>query len=494
MPDTAWRLHNAPPPSPWQRRRRRVHRWLHRGDVEVSIAVAIILSVVLILAEFALLDDAGTEGLQRALQVVGNVLTGAFIVELCLRWWVAPKKRRFFERYWIDIIAVIPWARPLRLLRVLRLFRAGIFINRRLRDHSGMLRGTWNELSAVATISATMIVLAGLTLATRAGHIDLQQLHMDGGLEGYLWYAVYTLVGGEPIGGNPSTPLGRAVTLLLMLGGMTVFGIFVGAVSASMSNVLRERMGDPDMALDELSDHIVVCGWNPGGPTMLQELFAQGRRPRPVVVVTEGPQRPGDLDVKGLPAGFVHYLAGDYTRVEVLEEAGIGAASAAILLTDSTIPRSDQDRDARTVLAALTIERIVPGIYCCAELINGQHRSLLEMARVEEVVIRDWYAGKLMGTLGRNRGVSTVLNDILSTSEGNAFHTMVVRGDLAGRTVGELHESLKRDHGCILVSWERDGPTGNGEGRETRVNPPREVVVQEGDRLVLIGASLPGRA
>ena len=489
MPDSHWQLTHLPPLTPWMRRRRQVRRLLQQPAVEIGIALAILASVLLLLAEFALLDDPGTERPRALLDTLGDALTAFFVVELGLRYWVAPLKKRFFSRYWIDILAVLPWARPLRLLRVLRLFRAGVFLNRRLRDHSGMLRGTWNELSAVGTISATMIVLAGLALATRAGHIDLNQLHMDGELEGYLWYAVYTLVGGEPIGGNPSTSLGRIVTLLLMLGGMTVFGIFVGAVSASMSNVLRERMGDPDMGLDELSGHIVVCGWNPGGPTMLEELFAKGHKPRPVVVITEGSTRPPDLELPGLPPGFVHFLSGDYARVEVLEEAGISTASAAMLLTDSTIPRSDADRDARTVLAALTIERLVPGIYCCAELINGQHKSLLEMARVEEVVIRDWYAGKLMGTLGRNRGVSTVLNDILSTSEGNAFHTFVVGKAMAGKRIAELHQSLKQDHGCILVSWERD--TENG--RDSHVNPPQELVVAAGDRLVLIGAKPPPR-
>lgn len=446
----------------------------------------ILASVGALLLEFALLDDAHSASLRASLDLIGRVLTGVFIVELSLRFWVAPRKRRYFQRYWLDIVSCIPWARPLRLLRVLRLVRAGIFLNRRFRSQTGMLRGSWNELSAVATISATMIVLAGLVLATRTENLDLGQLRLDG-VEANLWYAVYTLVGGEPIGGLPRTSMGRFVTLLLMLGGMTVFGIFVGAVSASMSNALRARMGGPDMALDELTDHIVVCGWNPGGPTMLQEFFSGGRRPPGVVVIAESADRPEGLDGGGLPTDSVHYLCGDYTRVEVLEEVGIRYARAVILLTDNVVHRSDQDRDARTVLAALTIERLVPGIYCCAELINGQHQSLLKMAAVEEVVIRDWYAGKLMGTLGRNRGVATVLNDVLSSGEGNAFHTVLVGRGHHGKRIGEVHQILKEEHGAILVSHERAA----ADGRETDVNPSVDAVVQKGDRLVVIGAHSP---
>ena len=231
-----------------------------------------------------------------------------------------------------------------------------------------------------------------------------------------------------------------------------------------------------------------VCRhWRTGRPTMLQEFFAGGRRPPGVVVIAESAERPDGLDGGGLPTDAVHYLCGDYTRVEVLEEVGIRYARAVILLTDNVIHRSDQDRDARTVLAALTIERLVPGIYCCAELINGQHRNLLKMAAVEEVVIRDWYAGKLMGTLGRNRGVASVLNDVLSSSEGNAFHTVEVGRGHHGKRIGEVHRILKEEHGAILVSHER----GGAEAQKTDVNPSVDVVVEKGDRLVVIGARAP---
>ena len=163
---------------------------------------------------------------------------------------------------------------------------------------------------------------------------------------------------------------------------------------------------------------------------------------------------------------------------------GIRRASAAILLTDTLTPRADQDRDARTVLAALTIERMSPGIFCCAELINGQHESLLKMAKVEEVVVRDWYAGVIIGSMGRNRGMSRVLNDILSTTEGNAFHKVRVGPGFAGQTIGQLHGVLKEQQNAILVSWEQDDDLGRRT--DIKVNPPPDMVVMEGDLLVVI--------
>jgi voltage-gated potassium channel len=274
------------------------------------------------------------------------------------------------------------------------------------------------------------------------------------------------------------------VTVALMLGGMTVMGIFIGTVSASMVTVLTRRLQVSDLELDELADHVVVCGWNPAGPTMLGELFAKGAKRQPVIVITEVGERPSDLLLPGVPPELIYHLTGDYTRVEILESVGIRRASAAILLTDTQTPRADQDRDARTVLAALTIERMAPGIFCCAELINGQHESLLKMAKVEEVVVRDWYAGVIIGSMGRNRGLSRVLNDILSTTDGNAFHKVRVGPGFAGSTIGALHSVLKTRQNAILVSWERSDE--NGRTLETMVNPPSDMVVQQDDLLVVI--------
>ena len=477
---------SPPNPRPDSRLRGLADRLIHHPTTELGLVVVIIAAVVSLLAEAAFLP--GTP-VRVALEWLSRALTWLFVLELLIRFWVAPSPRRFFVRYWLDILAVLPLARPLRLLRVLlllRLFRAGLFLNRRLNEYTGILRGSLQEMTIVATLTSTVVLVGAFTIHTVQGSIGFDDPHLAGTMEGSLWFSVYTLVGGEPIGGLPKTELGRAVTLALMVGGLTIFGIFVGAVSASMTAALQSRIGRNTMELDEISDHIVVCGWNPAGPMMLRELFGRDQKLRPVVVVTEQAERPPGLDGPGIRGELLYHYGGDYTRVEVLEAVGIRRAGEALLLTDTCSPRSDTDRDARTVLAALTIERLAPGIFCCAELVNGEHAAVLKMAKVEEVVVRDWYAGKIMGAMGRNRGLASVLDDILSSEEGNAFYKLKVGTAQAGKTIGELHQLLKVQHEAILVSWEQPAAPSRGE-KAVRVNPPQGAQVSEGDILVVIG-------
>lgn len=473
----------TPIPTPGARLRAATDRALHHPATELALVVLILGSVGVLIAEAIFDRDAA---LVATLELVGDVITWVFVAELAARFWVAPKKSRFFRRYWLDILAVAPLARPLRLfrvLRLLRLFRAGVLVNRRVSAFEGVFRGASTELTLLGTVTAILVLTGSVTLylGERGTNPDFARYGDS------LWFSVLSLVGGEPIGGEPATELGRAVTLALMLGGLTVFGVFVGTVSASMMARLTKRMGIHEMDTDELRGHVVVCGWNPSGHTMLEELFFDPHaEPMAVVIITEEEELPKELDLARMRRELLYHVSGDYTRIEVLERAGVARAGAAILLSDDTVPsRSDQDRDARTVLAGLTIERLARGIFTCAQLNDRQNESVLRMAGVEEIVVTREYAGFILGSAGRNLGLVTVLDDLLTARHGNAFFKTALPAALDGKSVGELHAILAKDHGAVLVAAEME------RGARVRVNPPRDARVAAGAQLVVIAERPP---
>ncbi|MDF1564515.1 MAG: NAD-binding protein [Deltaproteobacteria bacterium] len=455
------------------------HRWLHRPTTDLLVAVLILVSVVLIVLETV---EGRDSPLRVTLEELSDLITWAFIVELSLRFWVAPKKSVYFRRYWIDLLSVLPVIRPLRLLRVLRLlrlFRLGLILNRRFSLLRGAISGATTELMLLGTVT-TVLVLAGaitLYLAERTvgtGFASLPQA---------TWFSIYSLIAGEPVGGEPVTLLGRVITLTLMLGGLTVFGMFVGTISATMVGRLSQRMEVNPMDVDDLSGHIIICGWNHAGPLVVEEMMVgEGAEDLPVVIITEAEGLPEDLPLDRLRRELLYHVSGDYTRVEVLEQAAVSRASKAILLSDKTQPRSDQDRDARTVLAALTVERLCPGIFTCAELRSRQNEGLLRRSGVEEIVIADEYSGFILGSVGRTSGLVATFDEILSARYGNAFHKVTVGEAQAGQSIGDLHRSLKKEHDAVLVSLER---MEAGSPKVT-VNPPSELVVNAGDALVVI--------
>lgn len=463
--------------------KRKVERLLHNPWAELVLAALIVGSVGLIVLAAVLPKGSP----QRAwFELASDVITWFFVVELSARFWVARHKRKFFVRFGPDILAVVPVLRPLRFLRILmllRIFRAGALFNRRLMVFRGALRATLQELTMLGTATAALML---------AGAVVLHYAESESGglssLDDVLWFTVASTIGGEPIGAAPESTLGRVATLGLMLGGLTLFGLFIGTVSASITARLTSSMGEIGaMDLDELRDHVVVFGWNRGGPTVLQELFATDTE-RAVVVVTEKAELSPGVPAEGVRDELLYRVHGDYTRVEILHQVNIGSASSAILLADDQVHRTDQDRDARTVLAALTIEKLVPEIFTIAELTNRQNEELLRLANVEEVVVSEEYGAVIMGSAERNRGLVSVVDEILTNRYGNAFQKVSIGKDGAGRTIGELHRSLKEAQQAVLIAWIRcDG----GAEQEVVVNPDVSITVSEGDRVVVIATHAP---
>ena len=473
-------MHERPPTPLLSRARRLVERILGAPAFDLALAALIFVNVAALLLEIAFSEGSYW---REALVQLNDGITALFAVELSARFWIAPRKRRFFRRYWTDLVAIAPVLLGLDVLRVLtllRITRAGAIVHRALWRRHGGQRAPISELSGLLTISALIVLVGAYTLHLFKGEVGFDAP----GLESSLWFSVYTLLAAEPIGGAVQGELGRAVTLALMLGGMVVFSVFTATLSGAMVHYMNRRLEQNPMEIEELSGHVVIAGWNGSGKPLLQELFHAGERDsRNVVVITEGPHPPADLIGEGVPRERVFYASGDYTKVEVLKAMGIERCSVAILLADATGARPRQDRDARTVLVALTIERLAKNCFVCAELHDGQHAPLLKLAGVEEVVISDWVTGVILGSVGRTQGLLSVLTDLFSIHQGNAFFKVPLPPSYAGWTIGALHRFLKERYDAILVSVERHVP---GKRCEQHVNPPHNETVQAKDILVII--------
>ncbi|MBE9126375.1 MULTISPECIES: ion transporter [unclassified Coleofasciculus] len=461
----------------------RLDRFIHSPPTEFLLILLILLSVILVIAEVAL-ENRGQY--YQQVYLAQNLLTGIFILELTIRYYTAYNKQRFFRHYWLDIIAVMPLFRPFRLLRVLRilrLLRVGILLNRNLNR-------VYSTVAVSLGVQIGVFLIVGLIVLVGALSIHLLEGRQNEDFKSVkdsLWWSFFTLVSGEPIGGEPQTDVGRLVTLMVVLGGLTMFAVFTGVVSAVMIQRLRTVMEVKYWELDELRDHIVICGWNRSGHLLIEEIQADpGLKHYLIVIVAEFIQTP-ERELKRVNLSQVYFYSGDYTTIDVLEMVGIHHASRAILLADAIHPRSDQDRDARTVLAALTIEKLRPGIYTCAQLLDGKNNAQLRVAGVEDVIVADELASHLIATSVRNWGSVDILSELLTVQRGNQIYKISVPQQWVGISFWESGQWLKEEFDSIAIAVERqiDG------SRETLINPPKKELLMSGDRLVVIARRLP---
>ncbi|MEQ8789081.1 MAG: ion transporter [Pirellulaceae bacterium] len=469
------RLHEVPL---WQRS---IMRFFGRPWVEVTIGVLIVVSVILTLVEFALTGgsfEAAPSLTTARLETANNVLTIVFSVELLFRFLGAPSKIRFFREFWIDILAVLPLfrvfraARVVRLLRLVRVLRLFGVVSR-LRSHFPYVlrRGLVEYLFVCGLLVVTVLFGTGAMMFFEGRATPGEGDSFD--LTGSFWFSLYSLFAGEPIPATPHTIGGKLVAVFVMFMGLTIFAMFTGTVSAFMVERFREEGRFVDW--DQLEDHIVICGWNSKSEIIVQEYRASTvSNSVPIVVIAqlEADQTLGEIGAN------VHFLNDDFTRVPALEKAGIHRARTCIILSDISGGRSEQDADARTILAALTVEKLNPAVYTCAELLNRSYGTHLTMGHVNDYVVSGEYSAYMLAQAAMNRGLMGVFTELLTYQRGNEFYRLDLPDKWHGRTFLELFVELKKTRNVTLVAV-------HPEDGEMLVNPA-EHTFGPGDEVVVI--------
>lgn len=483
------------PPSP----KDRVGAFVYSRSVSLLIVLLILISVSLVFLQVLLPHD---HPWQWPVEVVQLAITAVFVVELSLKAYVAESLGQYLTQYWIDLIAVVPWAqslRVLRILRILRVFRVAVILSRRVRWVSVVLRSAIGEYVVLGLILGVFVLTGSVALYHAESEARVAAVAgADPGKEGEqldepenaFWATLFFLVATEPMVSVPKTNIGKLVTLVIMFGGLTTFAVFTGIVTALMVNRLKGRLEIKEMDRFQLTQHLLICGWNNQVPLVIEEiLHAHHSRGLAVVVLAELEEAP--LEIQGLgDTGRVFFVPGDYTKPEVLDKARVRYAERALVVADSTKVRSDQDKDARTVLAALMIERMNPDIYTAAELLNRDNEQHLRAAGIEEVITTSEAGGHHLAMAALHSGLSQVVAELLTVKVGQGLHKFPAPSEYVGLPFSHALEQCKRERDALLIGIEVGGQDGpRAEGYAMLVNPDLTVLVGERDNLILIATT-----
>ena len=335
----------------------RLTRLFQQGSTAAVLGTLITISASLTLVEIAV----GTvSSAQTPLTAIEGAIAFVFAVELALRFYAAPHKRRFAGEYWSDVLSLAPivfgvHALPgIRLLRLLRLYRLVVLMRQHPLLTARIVRRGPRQLVLMSGLIGLSIYAATAAMLAFEGGANPT---LDTFKESF-WFSVYSFFGNEPIPGPPHSLGGRIVSVVLIVFGMVTFAVFTGTVSALMVERLRSEVITMDW--DELSDHVIICGWNRKAEIVVKECVASGRAlPVAVIARLDGEAQFSDPTLRRA----VQFLNDDFTKVSALEKAGIKRASTCVILSDTSKGRGERDADARTILAALTVEKLAPQVY-----------------------------------------------------------------------------------------------------------------------------------
>ena len=229
-------------------------RWEQAADV--PLLVLALASVPLVV-----LEDTAQGAVALAAIVANWAIWGLFAVDLAVRVWLARgHRRKYLTSHWYDVgivvLSVLPYFRPLRILRsaralrVLRAARVTVYAT----SIWHMALRLWGGLAGRAVIVVIPVVLA----AGSAG-VWLVEKDSNGAIDHYgdaLWWAITTVttVGYGDIA--PVTTEGRLIAAVLMITGIAAFGVVTANVAAGLTRQrqpdISDRLKELQTAIDEL--------------------------------------------------------------------------------------------------------------------------------------------------------------------------------------------------------------------------------------------------
>ncbi|RMH79699.1 MAG: potassium channel protein [Acidobacteria bacterium] len=284
----------------------------------------------------------------------------------------------------LDLIALVPFFQPFRLIRFAVLLARFIRITYRYRYiFQSLIYVFTSVLSELAFAGSLVLFLffLGVTIIYSiekgAGNPSINN-PFDAV---YMVIITMTTVGYGDI--TPITWQGRFVALVLAVGGLISFSALVATLSAGIFRYMN-MVASGTLSYRDMKDHIVICGWNETASVVIERLKPLGKS---MVLVTtqEIPER-RDL----------HYKRGDFGSEEVLLDAGVERASMVIILAEKLSGFSDDSVDARTILSAMQVRDLNHTATIIVELLLRENAKLIRRKGIADYII---VGGEFLGVL-----------------------------------------------------------------------------------------------
>jgi voltage-gated potassium channel len=310
------------------------------------------------------------------------------------------------------------------------------------------------------------IVVAGVVVLFTLGTIGFMWVL------GETWHAaLYRTIVTASLTGLDSTPHGlkaELLTIVVVLSGVALFGYFAAQLFDEIAHGIlgggwrvrrRQRM------IDELRDHIIVCGYGCVGRRAAEEF----RVSNVAYVVLDH----SDDAVSAAEENGDLFIKGDGADDDDLIRAGLDHARGLLVA-------SDDDADNLYIILSAKARR--PDLTVIARASSEDAERKLRLAGADRVVTPYTTAGRVMANLMTKPQVTAFVNVLTSAAETHlSFEEIEVPAgcNAAGRTIGEL--DVQRRTGAYIVAIR------TADGR-LELRPSKETLLGVGDIVVGLGS------
>ena len=263
------------------------------------------------------------------------------------------------------------------------------------------------------------------------------------------WWAIVTMTTVGYGDFSPSTPEGRLFAVFIMFAGIAL----VSLLTASISSIYVAKRIREDKGLEKIniSDHIVLCGWNQNAESIIDSFRNLSEKDSLHLVLVNDihedivnhlRNKYKDIDL--------HFVAGDFTSEEILKRASIEDANTVVV-----IPNIDDEKigspDEKTIFATLTIKSISSTVRVVAYLMQRENLTHIRRANVDEVVLSDDFGAYMLASHVMDPGIPQTTKGLLNASSDERLKRVDIPSQFIGRPFDDLFNYFRSTNGSILV-------------------------------------------
>ena len=263
------------------------------------------------------------------------------------------------------------------------------------------------------------------------------------------WWTIVTMTTVGYGDFSPETPGGRVFAVLIMFIGISLVSLLTASISSIfVAQKIREGKGLEKL---NLTDHIILCGWNPNGERVLNSIqqLSQGKK-RNLVLINEM----NEEDVTMLKNRFqsirVHFVSGDFTQEEILHRASVTDADTVIIIPNTT-GSEVATYDEKTIFATLTIKSIDPAIRVVAYLLDRENLTHIKRADADEVVVGDDFSTHILAAHVMDPGVPQIASQLVKSNSSSRFKRVSIPSEFIGKTYNTLFDYFRKKNGSVLI-------------------------------------------
>ena len=293
---------------------------------------------------------------------------------------------------------------------------------------------------------------AGLFITMILGGFILQWLENGDISEGNnpFWWAIVTMTTVGYGDYSPETLEGRLFAVFIMFTGITLVSLLTASISSIfVAQKIREGKGLEKL---NISDHIILCGWNSNADKLIDSIHQLNRNQRnlDLVLVNELTEE----EITQLRSRFsqikIHFVSGDFTQEETLQRAGVASADSVIIIPNN-LNNDNNTHDEKTIFATLTIKSIDASIRVVAYLLDRENLTHIKRAEADEVVVSDDYSLNILASHIVDPGVPQLSSHLINATSDSRFLRKSIPSNFVGKKYGELFDHYRDKNGALLI-------------------------------------------